>query len=113
MVRVSNSIGVNNFDVKYILSIVYFTALMDKPMLDQKILLVDILVVVVVAAITGALMGRQLAWRRRRRRQGVGGAVPTAGGGAAGCGNSGMLLVGCGRVFGFGHSNYCTLIIIL
>jgi hypothetical protein len=29
-------IGVNNFFVKHILSIVYFTALTDKPMLDQK-----------------------------------------------------------------------------
>ncbi len=113
MVRVSNSIGVKNFVVKHILSIVYFTTLMDKPMLDQKILLVDILVVVVVVAITGALMGRQPAWWWRRRCQGVGGAVPTACGGAAGCSGGGVLLVGCGRVFGFGHSNYCTLIIIL
>jgi hypothetical protein len=36
IVRVSNLIGVNNFVVKHILSIVYFTALTDKPMLDQK-----------------------------------------------------------------------------
>jgi hypothetical protein len=36
IVRVSNLIGVNNFIVKHILSIIYFTALMDKPMLNQK-----------------------------------------------------------------------------
>jgi hypothetical protein len=36
IVRVSNSIRVNNFVVKHILSVVYFTALTDKPMLDQK-----------------------------------------------------------------------------
>ena len=36
IVRVSNLIEVNNFVVKHILSIVYFTASMDKPMHDQK-----------------------------------------------------------------------------
>jgi hypothetical protein len=38
IVRVSNLIGVNNFIVKHILSIIYFTALTDKPVLDQKII---------------------------------------------------------------------------
>jgi hypothetical protein len=90
IVRVFISIRVNSFAVKHILSIVYFTTLKDKPMLNQKTSLVDILVVVVVAVITGALMGQQSAWRRRRWRQGIGGAVTTAGSVAAGCGGSGV-----------------------
>jgi hypothetical protein len=114
IVRVSNSIGVNNFVVKHILSIVYFTALTDKPMLDQK-------------NIAGGHLG---GGGGGGNDGGIDGAAVCSeaetvaswhwGGGPNGGRWGGRLRrwwcvigVGCGRVFGFGPSNYCTLIIVL
>jgi hypothetical protein len=74
--------------------------------------LVDIFVVVVVTEIMAVLRRRWSAWQRRRQHQGIGGLSQqqAVGQTAVVCGGMQQqwrVAVGFGRVFGFGHSNYC------
>jgi hypothetical protein len=114
IVRVSNSIKVNNFVVKHILCTLYFTGSRDKLMLDQK-------------NITGGHLGGGSGGSGNNRSIDEAAvclaaerAAPGHWGGGAGGGWCGGWLrrrwhvaVGWGRVLGFCHSNYCTLIIVL